>query len=736
MFSDLFYFSNAEYEQYKSLIHSYSMVYFFLFPNFVSIHQIENIDEKFIEENLSMFRLALIPVYKHLWKRSYMKIIYGDTRSIMMNYETSKGNIFSARTQPINAVVNKQNKTISATIDDVEYQFSYQAFSFLSIGQMVNIEKLNYIQLLGVVKTAIRLGFLSSGRDNKNIRFSERPKNPFNTDMRRFQKIKLKSLEAINQIRFFDVWYKKKPCVVTGSTGVGKTSQIPKIFLWFNYLFGGYDICLNSKLIDLDLEYTGKDKTMLIFPRKALIVSNGENLLKSIGYRDKNDRMIIEGSPVTMNFKNVSDTIYYNNKCQGTELNMCINRIAASYKIGDHKLSTIIVDEIHEHETFSDICISILRNKIKRFNNIVLMSATIDEDKDRIQQYFMNKIEFIHIEGDKLYPVTEIDIGPDFSVSDIIMKYKPDRGKSGIFFFPRISDIEYNYRKLNESFEGDNEFSFFIMHSKVDTSPSDVIKMIEDNRGKRSIVLSTNILESSLTLVTAQYVYDTGLFFCKMFYGGKIETITKSMAEQRKGRVGRKAPGIYVSLYDIGKLNDRMKKIDHEFLYPYIIFFKMLKIDFNDLFIMPSDMSRFDRTIKYLEQNNIPVNNQNHIKKIFRIYNRFSCSMIEYIQIYIDNINTKLLNEFEQLITNEDKLTFILNNRNLLHDLKNLNIICNFRRKIIKENSENKILMDVTVTLTNKLLDGDKTIAGKTLRSTEDIKYFMISPNLFLPLNI
>lgn len=737
-FANLHEISYRDQNIYKDLTQNLKYISFLLFPNLVNINQLCEINEDFIEENLDFFRLVIIPVYKHYWKFGYLKIVKKTVNNVIKRYlylndEINNGVMFD----PIYITCkitsyNKPSKSLLVLIDNLEYHLTYSAYSFLVLAGKISLKDLTFFEVLGVVSSAMRYGFISIGKNyNGLFTFRKNFINPFDSTKRQFQKISLKSIEPINQLKMFDIWMNRKNCVVTGSTGVGKTSQVPKVFYWYNFLFGGYDIRKN--FIDLELDYDNKDKTMVVFPRKALIVSNGENFLKSIGYY-KAGSIVFKESPVTMNFKDVSETLYYNNKCKTTELNLCINRIAASSKLSSDRFSSIFVDEIHEHETFSDICISILRNKKKKYgiNNIILMSATIDEDKERIKEYFHNDVEFIHIEGDRLFPVKEIYIGEKFLIQEVVSRHKPDRGKAGIFFFPRISDVEDNYKLLTDVFKNDTNFLFVRVHSKVKPSPSDVINMIENSFNQHVIVLSTNILESSLTITNAQYVYDTGTFFCKKFYSGKVENITNSMAEQRKGRVGRKFPGCYVILYDREKLNKNMKKINNEFLYPYIIFFKMMNIKFEDMFILPDDINRFNRSIEYLEQNGIVV--KTNIKNIFKIYNRYPCNMIEYIPLYLKNYIKKELSELEEMHINDEKISFILSNKNLLEELKNMNVTCSY--VMSKKCYGNDFISNIKVSIKSKYFDGIKDIIGQTISTKTDSIYYMVSLNLFLPYSI
>ena len=73
--------------------------------------------------------------------------------------------------------------------------------------------------------------------------------------------------------------------------------------------------------------------------------------------------------------------------------------------------------------------------------------------------------------------------------------------------------------------------------------------------GTRKVILSTNIAETSVTVPGVRYVIDSGKFKHKQFRTQLgldsllVKSVSKSSANQRKGRAGREAPGICYRLY-------------------------------------------------------------------------------------------------------------------------------------------------------------------------------------------
>lgn len=84
----------------------------------------------------------------------------------------------------------------------------------------------------------------------------------------------------------------------------------------------------------------------------------------------------------------------------------------------------------------------------------------------------------------------------------------------------------------------------------------------------RRVTAATNVAETGITIDTLKYCIDTGFVFDVEFnstFGSKMimtKNVTKGSAEQRAGRVGRKAPGVVFPLYT-KDLHDMFLKDQH-----------------------------------------------------------------------------------------------------------------------------------------------------------------------------
>ena len=88
--------------------------------------------------------------------------------------------------------------------------------------------------------------------------------------------------------------------------------------------------------------------------------------------------------------------------------------------------------------------------------------------------------------------------------------------------------------------------------------PEEQMKIYAEHKGKRMIVVATNVAETSLTIPNVRYVIDSGRVKKRIYKSGlsfstfKIEWISQASANQRSGRAGRTCEGYCYRLYSNG----------------------------------------------------------------------------------------------------------------------------------------------------------------------------------------
>ncbi|XP_066141105.1 putative ATP-dependent RNA helicase DHX57 [Euwallacea fornicatus] len=140
-----------------------------------------------------------------------------------------------------------------------------------------------------------------------------------------------------------------------------------------------------------------------------------------------------------------------------------------------------------------------------------------------------------------------------------VVRGKHDYPKTGtiLVFLPGIGEITALYEQLvvHEEF-GHRAGKYLILplHSSL-TSEEQAAIFRKTKYGKRKVVLSTNLAETSVTIDDCVFVIDSGKMKEKHFDSNRnmesLETVwvTQANALQRKGRAGRVMPGVCVHLY-------------------------------------------------------------------------------------------------------------------------------------------------------------------------------------------
>ncbi|AAR07405.1 49R [Yaba monkey tumor virus] len=585
----------------------------FYFPNCVDVfsHQYSQSEFDKMEKDFKKgFSLSVFPIIKHRWKKSFVVM---DDGVLKLNLESSvNGNKIKKKIIITRYPESVNFKLKTYTIGNLKITF--ECYSYLMCRQVTDTNLFDEYILRGLVEggNALKIFSKKTGHVKSTIGI-------FGNDTP-FLKVPLMSLKPLSQQKIFNAWISNKPVILTGGTGVGKTSQVPKLLLWFNYLFGGFKN-LNK------ISSFNEKQIVLSLPRVTLVKLHSKTLLSSIGFNK------IDSSPISLKFGSMPDSLINTNpKPYGL--------VFSTHKLTISKLfrftKQLLIDEVHEHDPIGDIIISILNKKYNMFNSLFLMTATLEDDRERINNFFTNPL-FIHIPGGTLYNISEVYIKNALSflnkyeyveeekknIFEAIKKYTPLKSFSGIIFVSSVSQCEEYKKYLSQRFP----YDFYIIHGKV-LNIDEMLKKIYSNLNV-SIIISTPYLESSVTIYNATHIYDTGRVYIPAPFGGKETFISKSMMEQRKGRVGRVRPGLYIYFYDILYLKP-IKKIDFEFLHNYVLYGKYYDLDLaNDLFIIPSNLNNIKKTEQYIDSFNIPISQWMYI--LCNYYLR----VLEYAKIYV-----------------------------------------------------------------------------------------------------
>lgn len=131
------------------------------------------------------------------------------------------------------------------------------------------------------------------------------------------------------------------------------------------------------------------------------------------------------------------------------------------------------------------------------------------------------------------------------------------RDGSILIFLPGLAEIQTIYDALTDSTEFSPRSGKYILvplHSTL-TSEEQALVFKKPSKGRRKIVLSTNIAETSVTIDDCVFVIDCGQMKEKRFDANRnmesldLVWVSRANALQRKGRAGRVMPGVCIHLF-------------------------------------------------------------------------------------------------------------------------------------------------------------------------------------------
>ncbi len=363
-------------------------------------------------------------------------------------------------------------------------------------------------------------------RINDSIRKKQwRIKNRPNVDFKHDLPITAKKDEIIDAIK------KNQVIIISGETGSGKTTQIPKFCLDAGRGINGIIGCTQPRRI------------AAVTVAARIAEELGEEPGKSVGYKIRFEEKMGENPFI----KIMTDGMLLTETQSDSFLN---------------KYDTLIIDEAHERSLNIDFILGIIKNLLskRRDLKLIITSATIDTEK--FSKAF-NNAPVIEVSG-KMYPVEtryepalndEDDKGvlsyTERAVKSVLSILAESNSGDVLVFMPTEQDIRETCESLEK--KRDNNIVVYPLFARL---PGPQQKRIFKSISKRKIIVSTNVAETSLTIPNIKYVVDTGLARINQYSPSTgtvslpVKAISKSSADQRKGRCGRVREGVCIRLYE------------------------------------------------------------------------------------------------------------------------------------------------------------------------------------------
>ncbi|KAL5841523.1 hypothetical protein ACOSQ3_012126 [Xanthoceras sorbifolium] len=372
--------------------------------------------------------------------------------------------------------------------------------------------------------------------------------------------------------------------IIVGETGSGKTTQIPQYLKEAGWADGGRVIACTQ-------------------PRRLAVQAVASRVAEEMGVK------VGEEVGYTIRFEDVTNKGVTMIKflTDGVLLREMMNDPLLS------KYSVIMVDEAHERSISTDILLGLLK-KIQRRRpelRLIISSATIEGKS--MSAFFQARKSRHQMEGEEL-PRMEPAIlsveGRGFNVqihyveepvsdyvqavvSTVMLIHDQEPPGDILVFLTGQDDIDTAVQLLTEEARTNRKNSSGLiilpLYSGLPRAEQELV-FSPTPRGKRKVVISTNIAETSLTLEGVVYVVDSG-FSKQRFYNpvSDIESlvvapISKASARQRAGRAGRVRPGkcyrLYTEEYFVNEMSaEGIPEMQRSNLVSCVIQLKALGID-------------------------------------------------------------------------------------------------------------------------------------------------------------
>lgn len=355
--------------------------------------------------------------------------------------------------------------------------------------------------------------------------------------------------------------------VIEGATGSGKTTQVPQFIL---------DTYAKDRK-HCNIICTQPRRIAATSIASFICKERGWQLGNLVGYQIGLNRCLTEDTRLTF----VTTGVLLQKLIQMKNMN---------------QFSHVILDEVHERDQDTDFCLLVVR-KLLRTNSphvkVVLMSASIDTHVFRnyfsasvngfvepapvvtipgkiyeVQLRYLNDLRCSKLGNVPVPEMSEPRINQDMyelcarlirdfdrQESDMEVRMRGPRSVSSLgsrgavlVFLPGLPEIKEMDRILEKTLQ-EAHLTVLPLHSSVTLEEQQRVFRTHE-KGRRKVILATNIAESSITVPDIKYVIDFCLckeLICDHETNYQCLTTTwasKASLKQRKGRAGRVAAGV------------------------------------------------------------------------------------------------------------------------------------------------------------------------------------------------
>lgn len=329
--------------------------------------------------------------------------------------------------------------------------------------------------------------------------------------------------------------------VVVGETGSGKTTQLPKIALEVAGDRRGRLGCTQPR------------RLAAVAVARRIAEETGSEIGAYVGYQVRFD----------------------DHTGKDTKLKLMTDGILLAETQNDRDLRqyhTIILDEAHERSLNIDFLLGYMKLLLQRRRDLKLIISSATMDAGAFSDFF-GGAPVINVEGrtyhvDMHYmpPRHEDEELPQHVARAVEWLSEYDAKGDVLVFLPGEREIRDCADELNAlQLPGTDILPLFARLGMGEQQ-----RIFHPQKGRRRIVLATNVAETSLTIPGIIYVIDSGLARISRYLPGRqiqrlqVEPISQASARQRAGRCGRVTEGVCIRLYSQEDFESRDAYTDPE----------------------------------------------------------------------------------------------------------------------------------------------------------------------------
>jgi ATP-dependent helicase HrpB len=327
--------------------------------------------------------------------------------------------------------------------------------------------------------------------------------------------------------QLLETFQHKNNIVLSAPTGAGKTTRVPISLLASGWMAG-------KKLIMLEPRRLAARRAA-----EYMAVQLGEPVGQTVGYRIRGETVIGKNTRIEVVTEGIlTQLVQHEPDLPGTAM--------------------IIFDEFHERSIYADLGLALTLDVQEQLRNdlrVLVMSATLD---GLAVSKILGDSPIIESTG-FLYPVTTIytrfnsDKSIENRMADTVLRSLAEHEGGVLAFLPGQKEIRCVENLLWEKHISNDVLVHSLFGDASYQQQSAALSPAP--AGKRKVILSTSVAETSLTIDGVCVIIDSGLartshFDVRRGMSGLVTVpVSKAVADQRRGRAGRQQPGVCYRLW-------------------------------------------------------------------------------------------------------------------------------------------------------------------------------------------